>query len=269
MPMRKSKHIYEYPQYYEVGFCQTNIRRVIDFIVRCYQKHQKNSALSSIIDNGCGTGHYLEEFAKIGIEVCGYDSSPQMVKYASARLARITARFHVFRADLRDFTKRHKYDMAICMNGSFQYLMTVEDIVCHLKCVANALEDGGLYLISLPAPEDFFLNPPGSIKSEWSDTRDGITVAVNWTYRQDPIEWSTQTFSGLAKIEVNDNGHELSLEMPYQYRIFFPQEISTLVYLSGCFEIIHIYGNFHLGKTYGKMRQARFMNVLLRKARSR
>lgn len=267
--MKKSKHIYSYPLYYEVGFCQRNIRREIDFIVRCYQKHQNNSILSSIIDNGCGTGHYLAEFAKLGIEVCGYDLSPEMVKYSKTRLEQTAARFHVFKADLRDFTTRRKYDMAICMNGSFQYLITIEDVVRHLRCVSNALENDGLYLISLPYPEDFFLNPPGSIKSEWSETRDGITVAVNWTYRQDPIEWSTQTFSGLAKIEVNDNGHELSLEMPYQYRIFFPQEISALVYLSGCFEIIHIYGNFHLGKTYGKMRQARFMNALLRKTRGK
>jgi SAM-dependent methyltransferase len=221
------------------------------------------------MDNGCGTGHYLEKFAKLGIEVCGYDLSPQMVKYSNTRLAQITAHFHVFRADLRDFAARCKYDMAICMNGSFQYLMTVEDVVRHLKCVANVLEDGGLYLISLPAPEDFLLNPPGSIKSEWSETRDAITVAVYWTYRQDPIDWNTQTFSGLAKIKVNDSGHELSIEMPYRYRIFFPQEISALVHLSGCFEIIHIYGDFHLGRTYGKTRQPRAMNVLLGKARSK
>ena len=263
--MEESKHIYSYPLYYEIGFCGMNIQREIDFIVKIYQKHQKNSTLSSIIDNGCGTGYYLKEFAKLGIEVCGYDLSPQMVKYSGARLAQITARSHIFRADLRDFTTRRKYDMAICMNGSFQYLMTVKDVVHHLKCVANALEDGGLYLISLPAPEYFFLEPPGSKKSEWSETQDAITVAVNFTYRQCPFEWSTQTFSGLAKMKVNDRGNELSLEMPYQYRIFFPQEISALVHLSGCFEIIHIYGDFHLSRTYGKTQQSSFMNVLLGK----
>jgi len=261
--MEPSNRIYRYPQYYEIGFCETDIRREVGFATRCYRKH-RDAALSSIMDNGCGTGHYLEEFARRGIDVCGYDLSSEMAEYARARLARIPARSDVFAADLRDFTTRRRYDMAICMNGSFQHLMTAEDVVRHLNCVAHALKDGGLYLISLPAPEDFFRNPPGTIASEWRETRGRVTVAVNFTHRQTPFEWSTQTFSGLAKIEVNDNDRKLSIDMPYRYRIFFLQEIRALVDVSGCFEIVHIYGDFHLGRTYGRTRQPQFMNVVLR-----
>lgn len=267
--MNKSKHLYHCPLYFDIGFCQKSIRREINFIVNCFKKHQKYSTLSSILDNGCGTGVYLKEFAKLGIEVGGYDLSSEMVQYTRARLAQITNRFHVFKADLRNFKTKHKYDMAICMGGSFQYLLTVKDIIDHLRCVANALNEQGLYLISLPSPEDFFKEPPGTIKSKWSETRDNITVAVNWTYRQNLFDWNTQTFSGLAKIKINDRGREIFLEMPYRYRILFPQEIIALVRLSSCFEIEHIYGDFHLGRTYGKMRAAPDMDVLLRKVRSR
>lgn len=102
--MKKSRHIYSYPLYYEIGFCKRDIQREINFVIRCYQRHHKHSPLSSILDNGCGTARYLEEFAKRGIEVCGYDLSPQMVDHANAHLAQIKACAHVFRADLLDFT---------------------------------------------------------------------------------------------------------------------------------------------------------------------
>ena len=266
--MKKSKHIYHYPLYYEIGFCQTNICREISFFSKCYLKHQNNSPLSSLIDNGCGTGLYIEEFAKSGVRVCGYDQSAEMVDYAGARLSHFTNNSHVFKADLRDFKTEYKYDMGICTNGSFQYLMTVEDVVRHLRCVGNTLVDNGLYLIVLPSPVEFFLKPPGSINSQWSEIRDGIEVMVNWTYRQSPIEWSTQTFSGFAKIDVDDNGNKLSFEMPYRYRIFFLQEIEALVHLSGCFKIEYVYGDYHLGRNFRKMRQAKDMIVLLRKVKT-
>lgn len=265
--MKKSKHLYHYPLYYEIGFCKNNIRKEVSFILKCYQKH-RDTPLSSILDNGCGTGWYIEEFAKLGSNVCGYDLSPEMVEYTRARLSCFTDSFQVFKADLRDFRTKYKYDMAICMNGSFQYLMTVEDVVHHLQCVGDALMDNGLYLIALPSPEEFFLKPPGSITSKWTEIRNDIEVKVNWTYQQNPIEWSTQTFSGLAKINLDDNGKKLSLEMPYCYRIFFLQEIESLVHLSGCFKIEYVYGDYHLGRNYRKMRRAKHMIVLLRKVRT-
>ena len=248
--MRQSNHIYSYPLYYEVGFCTKRLDRKIKFIVDCYKAHRKGSLLTHVLDNGCGTGLYLEKLANLGIDVTGYDVSPQMVEYASARFSRMKVKSHFFESDLRHFKTRHKSDMAICTYGSFQYLQTADDIVRHLKCVARALKPHGLYLVTLPSIQEFIANPPGSLNAQWSKYRGGVTVEVDFTYRQQPIDWTTQTFAGAGRIKVNDNGKKLSLWLPYKYRIFSLQEINALVALSRCFEIVEVYGGFHISRIY-------------------
>lgn len=268
--MNWSSHIYAHPLYYEVGFTRANeVETAVKFSMRCYEKHTGGAKLKSVLDNGCGTGCHLERFAKSGVDVSGYDASPQMVEYAGTRLSSAGVSSHVFEANLRDFRTRGRCDMAICVNGSFQYLISPDDVVRHLKCVGHALKPGGLYLISLPAPQDFLSQPPGSEKYRWSNARGGVSVHVDWTYRQRPIDWSTQTFSGLAKITVDDRGRRLCLWMPYRYRIFFPQEMQALVGMSGCFEVLEVYGGFHLGRMYSTAQQPAAMNVLLRKVANR
>lgn len=264
--MNRPNHIYTYPLYYEVGFTRSHeVEAEVKFSLRCYKKHTGDAKLKSILDNGCGTGCHLELFGKFGVDVSGYDASPQMVDYAATRLSCANVPSYLLEADLRDFRIQSRCDMAICMNGSFQYLLSPDDAVRHLKCVGEALKPGGLYLISLPAPQDFFSEPPGSKKYQWSRERGGISVHIDWTYRQYAIDWGTQTFSGLAKITVDDKGHGLTLWMPYRYRIFFPQEIQALVRMSRCFEILEVYGGLHLGRLYSRMQQPEAMNVVLRK----
>ncbi len=265
--MKAEKSIYSYPRYYEIGFCKEDLRRETGFIFRCHRRHRSGAALSSVLDNGCGTGHYLEAFARKGVRVGGYDLSPDMTEHAHARLARITSHAELFQADMRDFATRRRYDMAINMNGSFQHLLRVQDVVKHLRCVARCLKKGGLYLICLPALEDVLRNPPGSIESRWTASRGGVTVSVDWTHRQSAVDWNTQTFAGCAKIRVNDSGRQMSLDLPYRYRVFFPQEMRALARLSGHFQVEHMYSDFHLGRTYGKACDPKALNVLLRKVR--
>ncbi len=88
---------------------------------------------------------------------------------------------------------------------------------------------------------------------------------MDWTYRQKTIDWSDQTFVGLARITVTDGADDHRLWMPYKYRIFFPQEIYVLIALSGCFDIVEIYGAFDVHRRYHRMKKPEWMNVLLQK----
>lgn len=263
--MINKTHIYAYPLYYEIGFCNSPIQKEVKFIIESYKKYNHNSPPSSILDNGCGTGIYLEKLAKLGLRVSGYDSSLQMVKYAAFRLKKVTKESHIFRANLKNFRIKDKFDMAIALNGSFQYLISIKDILSHFESVSRVLKLGGLYLISFPSPQDFVDNPPGFIKSQWSHKRGKITVAVNWTYQQHPICRESQTFSGQAKIKVKDNRNIFNLQMPYRYRIFSLKELEFLVKISRNFEIVDIYGDFSLNKVFMKMQKPKCMNEILRK----
>jgi hypothetical protein len=157
--------------------------------------------------------------------------------------------------------------MAICTNGSFQHLYTVRDVVSHFQCVSRALKKRGLYIIPLPAPEELIASPPGSKESRWTKARGSISLTVDFTYRQRPIKWATQTFSGLAKIVVDDHRRRFCLYMPYRYRIFFPREFEALVKTSGCFEIVDFYGDYSTTKRYSAMRRPKALIAVLRNKR--
>lgn len=258
-------HIYSHPLYYEIGFVSDeDVAAEVKFSLRCYAKHRSGVELKSVIDNGCGTGCHLGKLAESGLKVCGYDASPQMVDYANRRTKAISDDIRIFNANLNKFETATGFDMAVCFNGSFQYLITNDDVVSHLKCVGKAMNPGGLYLITLPAPQDFITNPPGAARYRWSRISNGITVRVNWTYHKQSVDWDTQTFSGLAKIDVVDNKRKMRLWMPYRYRIFFPQELRALVKMSECFEIVEVYNGYNLGRPYSGARQPTGMNLLLR-----
>ena len=233
-------------------------------MLRCFREQCEGCDPNSVLDNGCGTGQYLQKLATAGLSVCGYDLSPQMVEYAAAKVAKVAHKAEFFEADLRAFTTPRKCDLAISTNGSFQHLYTVADVVSHLQCVSRALKRRGVYIIPLPTPEELIASPPGSIDAQWTRSRGGISVTVDFTYRQRPIEWATQTFSGLAKIEVDDNGKRLNLDMPYRYRIFFPQEFEALVEASGCFEVVDFYGDYDTTRRYSAMRRPKNLIAVLR-----
>ena len=89
-------------------------------------------------------------------------------------------------------------------------------------------------------------------------------MAIDFTHRQRPIEWATQTFSGLAKIAVNDHGRRFCLHLPYRYRVFLAQEFQALVEASGCFEAVDFYGDYNTARRYTEMRRPKALIAVLR-----
>lgn len=236
--MNCQDHIYRYPLYYEIGFAREDkdLDREVEFILDCYQRSSgKKKEQLSVLDNGMGTGNYLQKFLEKRHYGVGYDLSPQMVDYAKKKLEVTGNNFSVFTGDLKDFSTAHGFDLAICLNGSFQYLMKVQEVKKHLKCVHKALGEEGIYIVSLPWPGIFLENPPGKIDAQWTNIRGDIKVEVNWTYEQGEIDWENQTFSGLAKIKVTDGEDNLDLKMKYNYRLFFIQELKAIAELTGLF----------------------------------
>ena len=166
---------------------------------------------------------------------------------------------------MRGFQTADQFDLAVCFNGSFQHLVSVDDVLAHLSRVGAALAPGGLYIVSLPAPEDFVSEPPGASEHRWSARQGDLTVDVDWTYQQDHIDWNTQTFSGLARIQVAEGPAREELWLSYCYRVFFLQELRALVALSDRFEVVETYGDLDLGRTFAASREPRSMIVVLRR----
>ena len=78
------------------------------------------------------------------------------------------------------------------MLNSACHLFTLDDLVRHLAAVRAHLVAGGLYIVELAHPADFFAPEPRT-SSEWTvDAPDGLHAEVHWGGRGDRIDPLTQ-----------------------------------------------------------------------------
>ena len=119
--------------------------------------------------------------------------------------------------------------------------------------------------IDVGRPESFIEAPPGEIEARHVVVRGDAEIDVDWTYEQTGIDWASETFSGKARIQVKDADRTLDLELPYTHRIFLPQEMMALVAAAGSWEVAEVFGDFHLGRIYGRTASPEYMIFLLRR----
>ena len=147
---------YLHPAWYDVLHSPGTAGEVggLEQIARRYLRPKSRGPLT-ILEPACGTGRYLRVFAARGHRVVGIDSTPEMVEYAQARLARFGDRARVICADMTDFRmptvrgKRWKADFAFNPINSIRHLTTDAQMVAHLRAVRASLRVGGIYAVGL------------------------------------------------------------------------------------------------------------------------
>jgi hypothetical protein len=77
------------------------------------------------------------------------------------------------------------------MLNSLCHLFILDDMVRHLVAVHGHLADGGLYIVELAHPADFFTPVPRT-SSEWTIDAGGVHAEVHWGGREDSIDPLTQ-----------------------------------------------------------------------------
>ena len=77
------------------------------------------------------------------------------------------------------------------MLNSVCHLFTLDDLVRHLAAVRANLVDGGVYIVELAHPADFFAAVPRT-SSEWTIDAPGVHADVHWGGRTDQIDPLTQ-----------------------------------------------------------------------------
>lgn len=151
-----SANLYDYPKYYELIF-GSDWKAEFDFLRDCFAKHADRE-VRRVFEPACGTGRLLVKLGQAGFEVGGNDLNEKAVKYCNDRLARHGLPRSVFVGDMADFRLKKKVDAAFNMINSFRHLPTEQAAVAHFKCVAEALNRGGLYLLGMhltPTDDDW------------------------------------------------------------------------------------------------------------------
>jgi SAM-dependent methyltransferase len=113
------------------------------------------SQYQNLIDLGCDPGIYAEEFYKAGYQVTGMDISKRSIEYArnSAQEKSLLITYYCQNFLTLDF--KEQFDIATLIYFDFCTLPT-SDRATTLKNIYEALRPGGLMIIEIHTPQQFF-----------------------------------------------------------------------------------------------------------------
>jgi SAM-dependent methyltransferase len=195
--------IYDEPELYRLACAYRDVPTEADALLAwCATHYQGTGTVRSVLELAAGPAEHARELARRGLRATALDRSPAMCAYAAAQAKAGGVDLDVVEADMRDFHvsapggeepdgARHRFDLAITMLNSVCHLFTLDDLIPHLAAVAAHLIVGGLYIVELAHPADFFAPMPRT-SSEWTIEADGVHAQVHWGGRQDKIDPLTQ-----------------------------------------------------------------------------
>ncbi len=120
--------------------------------VAMYEQFARRGELPSL-ELGVGTGRVALPLARAGLEVVGIDAAAPMLKRIEASLDPETSkRLRLVEADMRNFNlSPQTFDLIYCAGNSFQHLLTTDDQLAALRCVAKHLAHGGIFVMQVRA----------------------------------------------------------------------------------------------------------------------
>lgn len=116
------------------------------------------SATGAWLEPACGTGRLVRAAERAGIRCVGFDSNPEMVRYARRSLAAearrrgALQRGRILHAEMTDFLNalgRTRADFAFNPINTIRHLASDAQMLSHLSQVAQALKPHGAYAVGL------------------------------------------------------------------------------------------------------------------------
>jgi SAM-dependent methyltransferase len=196
--------IYDEPELYELACAYRDIPAEVGALRAWFAAHfagaddGDRAVVASVLELAAGPAEHARELARRGLRATALDWSAAMCGYAAGQAKAAGVSLDVVEADMRDFRVAGPdggqvlFDAAITMLNSACHLFTLDDLVRHLSAVRAHLVEGGLYIVELAHPADFFAPEPRT-SSEWTvDAPDGLHAEVHWGGRGDRIDPLTQ-----------------------------------------------------------------------------
>jgi SAM-dependent methyltransferase len=234
MPHTLTASLYDFPKYYDLVF-GADWRAEVGFLLAAFDKHA-GRPVKRIFEPACGTGRLLIKLARHGFDVAGNDLNPKAVDFCNARLARHGFPRTAVVGDMSAFSVRRKYDAAFNMISSFRHLPTEQAAESHLRCVARALNKGGLYLLGL------HLTPTRGRAVEheaWSARRGQLAVnSYMWTKRRDLKRRNEEL--GIT-FDVYTPTRQFRIEDEMHYRIYTARQFRNLLRRVPEFQVTETY----------------------------
>lgn len=178
--------MYDDPAIYDI-LHEPGTASEVRMLVRVWKRVCQNSPRFAL-EPACGTGRYLERFARAGWSVAGFDSDESMVGFARARLRAIGSgttrrvwrdRFDTFGAKVR----AGSVGLAFCPINSIRHVASDAELVRHFRMIRRALAPGGVYAVGISLS---VYGAEGPTEDVWKGTRKGISVKQVVSYTPSP-----------------------------------------------------------------------------------
>jgi len=196
--------IYDEPELYEAACAYRDVPGEVSALLRWSGKHG-DAGPRSVLELAAGPAEHSRELARRGLDATTLDLSPAMCARARELAAAAGIALTVVQGDMRDFSIPRQFDLAITMLNSLCHLLTLDDLLHHLACLARHVAPGGLYIVELAHPADF-LAAERRTSSEWSSEFDGGTVSVRWGGGSDEIDPITQITREHVRVTYSKRG---------------------------------------------------------------
>lgn len=171
----------------------------------------------SILDVACGTGTLTMILASRGYDAAGTDLSRPMLKEARKKAKQAGLKISFHRQDAAKLRLRRKFDLAVSVYDSLNYVLEDEALLGAFKSIRRALHPGGIFF--------FDLNTLYSFQAELftQQSREGAQIPYQWNSRFDP-------FTRIAKIDMHfDPPGEDPLDVVQYQRGYHVSEILELL----------------------------------------
>ncbi|MCB1193288.1 MAG: class I SAM-dependent methyltransferase [Leptospiraceae bacterium] len=221
--------------YYDIEKTNRSFQEEIGFVNTLFQKHK----VRSIVDLGCGTGEHVTALQSMGYKVIGIDSSVSMLEIAKRRFPDC----HFQTGLIQGFQAKQTFDAALCIFGTFNYLVDNEDIESALIKLKQNLKPVGIAVFEI-----WNSYPIQQIKRKpittVSMTKIGKTIVKRNRGFRIAAEEESKTI-----VEVNYIYHLDNKEIKDKHvmRVFSFSEIAQLLNKFQ-FQILNIYASYSMEK---------------------
>lgn len=220
--------------------------------VRFYrdQARQLLGESGDILEIACGSGRITTGLLRDGHHVVGLDWSGPMLARAAARIAKLSRikrmRAGLIRADMRQFTLRHKFPLIVMGFNSFEHLYTRPEVEVFLANVREHLAPGGRFIFDVQNPDLRWLcRDPRKrwARTKFTHPRNKRRYIYTTNHDYDPVSQIVVIrlyYQPLADTGV-PRGREMVVKL--SQRKFFPAELEALLVANG-FRTEERYGDF-------------------------
>ncbi|MDY7110382.1 MAG: class I SAM-dependent methyltransferase [Planctomycetota bacterium] len=222
MPRYEPFDWYEDARYYDIIF-DTDTRREMAFLEAAQQRYGLTRG-RRMLEPACGSGRLVAAAAARGSRVTGFDISDGMLRFARQRLRARGLGARLVKAPMEDFSFREKFDIAHCLISTFKYLPSEETARAHLRCVAEALKPGGIYVLGLHLTD---YADRSCAHERWVGRRRGVEVVCN--IRSWPADRRRRTERVRSRLIVRQRGGERRLETEWSFRTYSLRQLKSLL----------------------------------------